>query len=419
MAVITTAHLPLSRAEGAGKVLPLNAQELVDPRGNGYLAGDGVDGVSRIEGVPASAEVRIIDRASGLLVDSFDSEPDGTWRRERLELGRPFDVVYRSPGYNDGVVANVTPADAPRLTISGSFLLSSDASQLTGSLTVSGGTGPYSVDIIEGTPPPGISFGIASSSLSASGRVRQDGSYSWTFKVTDVPSGRYQTRQMTISNMVSPDLMWSANTHLILPNAADFGDIVQGVPWSAVDSYATPTIDSSISSMGRSLRFLGSSSQCLGTPAADVSISNASNSEMTIEFWFYATAGLGTSQVMLGLFNSSNSLFSWSFYWHSSNTASVYGGGSRYLSSNTILALNTRYHFAWVREQDGDRLYLNGKLEATGGGTAQTPANRAILGAYGDPTNMSFFTGFIQGLRISRIARYRNNFIPPQTYKAA
>lgn len=86
----------------------------------------------------------------------------------------------------------------------------------------------------------------------------------------------------------------------------------------------------------------------------------------------------------------------------------------------TTLALNTRYHYAWVRDANGDRLYLNGKLEASYTGTkVACPASRIVLGASGFLSDMQFFNGFIQGVRISRVARYRDNFTPPQTYKAA
>ena len=389
----------------------------VNPVGHGFLAGAGEDGVTKIEGVPASAEVRIIDRSSGMLVDSFDSETDGTWRRERLALGREFDVVYRSPDYNDGIVSQVTPADAPRLSIAGTFLLSSDASQLTGTLTVSGGTGPYSVDVVEGKAPVGINFSMSGSTLSAHGRCQQDGSYSWTLKVTDTPSGRYQTRQITMANMVSPDLAWASNTNIILPNAADFGDLVQESPWSAYDVYPTPTIDSSIPAMGRSLRFVSASQQCLGSPNTDMAFTAAANTEMTVEFWFYNTANLGVTTNMVSFYNDT---VRWAFYWFSGNKAAAYNEtSSRYLEGKTTLALNTRYHYAWVRDASGDRLYLNGKLEASSGQRVACPASRIILGGSGVTSGMQSFDGFIQGLRISRVARYRNNFTPPQTHKAA
>ncbi len=348
-----------------------------------------------------------------MLVDSFDSETDGTWRRERLALGREFDVVYRSPDYNDGIVSQVTPADAPRLTIAGTFLLSSDASQLTGTLTVSGGTGPYSVDVVEGKAPVGISFSMAASTLSANGRCQQDGSYSWTIKVTDSASGRYQTRQITMT-MVSPDLEWSTNTNIITPNASDFGDLIQTSPWAAYSGNPTPTIDSSVSAMGRSLKF--AANQCLGSPNLDIAV--GLSAEMTVEFWFYNTANLGVTSGLVSFYNATERF---AFYWYSGNKIAAYNQtNSRYLEGTTTLALNTRYHYAWVRDATSDRIYLNGKLEASWTTTKiACPASQIVLGASGLSTRMEFLTGFIQGLRISKVARYRNNFNPPQTYKAA
>ncbi len=328
-------------------------------------------------------------------------------------MGRQFDLVFREDGYQDGIVSAVTPADPPKLSITGSFLLSADASSLIGSLAISGGTGPYTVEVVSGQAPVGISFVATGASISAAGRALLDGSYSWTIKVTDSASGRYQTRQITMT-MVSPDLEWSTNTNIITPNASDFGDLIQTSPWAAYSGNPTPTIDSSVSAMGRSLKF--AANQCLGSPNLGIAV--GLSAEMTVEFWFYNTANLGVTSGLVSFYNATERF---AFYWYSGNNIAAYNQtNSRYLEGTTTLALNTRYHYAWVRDATSDRIYLNGKLEASWTTTKiACPASQIVLGASGLSTRMEFLTGFIQGLRISKVARYRNNFNPPQTYKAA
>lgn len=175
--------------------------------GSGYLSGSGEDGVTKVEGVPSSALVRVLDRDSGRVFTSFESDSDGTWRLERLPIGRQFDLVFREEGYQDGMVSAVTPAEPPSLTITGSFTLSTDKTALLGSLTVAGGVGPYFVETVQGAGrkvPPGIGFALSGTTLTALGSCKEAGDYSWTLRVTDSITGRFQERSLTFSGMKYP-----------------------------------------------------------------------------------------------------------------------------------------------------------------------------------------------------------------------
>lgn len=85
-------------------------------RGDGYLAGEFPAGITTVEGVPTPAEIRVLLRTAenslvdGDLVASTVSAPDGTWRVDGLSTALKFDVVGRKPGFNDVIVAGVTPA---------------------------------------------------------------------------------------------------------------------------------------------------------------------------------------------------------------------------------------------------------------------------------------------------------------------
>ena len=67
----------------------------------GYLAGepnpdpDGEDGVVTVDDVPAAREVRVHERATGRLVATTFSNPDGTWRIDGLNPALEFDVIGR------------------------------------------------------------------------------------------------------------------------------------------------------------------------------------------------------------------------------------------------------------------------------------------------------------------------------------
>ena len=83
--------------------------------GNGYLAGSFPGGITTVDGVPVSAEVRVEFRgdagsiSDGFVVAKTLSAPDGTWRVDGLNPALRYDVVGRKDGFNDVIVANVQP----------------------------------------------------------------------------------------------------------------------------------------------------------------------------------------------------------------------------------------------------------------------------------------------------------------------
>ncbi|KPE43988.1 hypothetical protein PA86_03331 [Pseudomonas aeruginosa] len=85
-------------------------------RGSGYLAGEFPDGITTVGGVPVGAEVRILYRpetgepGDGLVVASTRSATDGTWRVNGLNPALRYDVVGRKVGFNDIIMADVSPA---------------------------------------------------------------------------------------------------------------------------------------------------------------------------------------------------------------------------------------------------------------------------------------------------------------------
>ena len=89
--------------------------DAVFARGSGYLAGSYPDGITTIDGVPSPATIRVLLRtekghpSDGCIVAEVQSKQDGTWRVDGLNPELRFDVVGRSDGFNDVIVANVQP----------------------------------------------------------------------------------------------------------------------------------------------------------------------------------------------------------------------------------------------------------------------------------------------------------------------
>lgn len=86
------------------------------PRGTGFLAGEYPGDITTVEGVPASATVRVLYRPSGgaisdgVVVAEVLSGPDGVWRVDGMHPDYKFDVVGRRDGFNDVILANVSPS---------------------------------------------------------------------------------------------------------------------------------------------------------------------------------------------------------------------------------------------------------------------------------------------------------------------
>lgn len=84
--------------------------------GEGYLAGDYPAGISRIDGVPGSATIRVLYRTEqgnpgdGVIVAEVQSGVDGTWRVDGLNPSLRFDVICRKDDYKDMILSNVSPA---------------------------------------------------------------------------------------------------------------------------------------------------------------------------------------------------------------------------------------------------------------------------------------------------------------------
>lgn len=89
--------------------------------GNGYLAGNFPEGITTVDGVPVSAEVRVEFRgdagsiSDGFVVAKTLSAPDGTWRVDGLNPNLRYDVIGRKEGHNDVIVSNVQPENEERV----------------------------------------------------------------------------------------------------------------------------------------------------------------------------------------------------------------------------------------------------------------------------------------------------------------
>lgn len=133
--------------------------------------------------------------------------------------------------------------------------------------------------------------------------------------------------------------------------------------------------------------------------------------DYTVEFWFYRTAGAGSTACMVAT-NGNNR---WSFFWRgASNRAAVYCAAcGSFMESATILQLNRWYHYALTKQGSTFRLFIDGVLETTASSSQATDAANVSLNV-GGGFGGEYFSGYIDDVRITKgVARYTASFAPP------
>lgn len=172
--------------------------------GRGYLAGESPDGLTTIEGVPTDAELRVIYRPAagavgdGVIVQRLNSAPDGTWTAWGLNPDLRYDVIARKAGQNDVIMSDVSPTPYDVVHVVGEFVANDSGTGLAGEVEVYGGIGGYTVSVVAGDPPAGLTFSVDGHKLVASGTVALSGAYAWSCRV-EATNGAFTVRSFTVT----------------------------------------------------------------------------------------------------------------------------------------------------------------------------------------------------------------------------
>lgn len=160
--------------------------------GQGYLAGEFPGGATTVEGVPVSATVRILYRPAadalgdGVLVAEVQSAPVGTWFVPNLNGNLKYDVVGRKEGFNDVIVAGVTPtsmADMVYIAYTGEILTNETFTGALGYLELFGSIPPYAASVVDPLPA-GIFPVVNGRRLIIDGTTTDDGVFNSTVRIT-------------------------------------------------------------------------------------------------------------------------------------------------------------------------------------------------------------------------------------------
>ena len=198
--------------------------------------------------------------------------------------------------------------------------------------------------------------------------------------------------------------------------------------WSITSTDVTPSAD--YPKVNSSSLYFNGSTSSITTPSSSAFLLGApgSSSDFTIEMWVYPLTQSGSIPCLMG--NSTSTAWSANSWILSYNHAN-YGASNfkfafnayNFNASNTSPLLlsashsvNAWYHVALVRKGSEYTLYINGIPEASATWTGNVDGTTSILniGQAGANTSGSYFKGYMDEFRFSRVARQ----IVPSTQKA-
>lgn len=413
---------PIPHTAGIGLFMPNPA---IQPTpGNGILAGSFPDGITSIEGQPTPATVRVLWRTEGMgdgtVVATTQSRPDGTWMVEGLNPNLKFDVVGRKDGFNDVIMADVSPYSADVILLSGGFeVVKPDRNRIQGTVRVSGGVTPYTVSVI-GDAPSGIEFAYVAGSINASGTTEEWGDFLFDLRVT-AANGVWG--DITIE-LLSVDGQFDKVVTLLHMDG-DLSD-EKGNIFTDRGSRAMQFVPGHFASAAY-FSGIDGNQYAKGPKVVTMPGANLSGDLFTVEFFVLTAYGSTGTRVPVssGSYGvGDGNVLGW---WCRINetavgfTQSTNGSGG---STNSIAGTldNSAHvgvwtHMAIVRSAGGlTRIFLAGKKVAEGVLPASwynTPSGITI-GRLDYPSYSYPFMGGVDELRITKgIARYTEDFTPP------
>lgn len=444
---VKSSFMSTDRATGAGVIrqvptnesstpltVRLDVQDIQrPPAGNGYLAGTFPDGITKVEGKPSPADIRVHFRPAagqpgdGLLVASTTSDASGSWRIDGLDPTMKYDVVCRRPGYNDLVlsdvspVATVTPPPAA-LAVSGNPTVVLRAG--SGELVFSGGKPPYTF-VYVGLPPADLGWvvthGVQATTLKLRGSYTGNtpGVHPLSVQATDA-AGATVTWEGQVSVQVG-DAQWPTVAALI--RISDEGVVDHGA-YSTAPVTLTGITPQAGGKFGRHLKFAGTNAvphiAASTLPGPVLSRQEDFTVELFVRLDTSSTAtqtalsrGVGAQSMLNYWLNVGPTGFSFT---QSTNGS---GGSTETISATSALTVGQWHHLAVTNQGGLYRLFLNGvkvaERQFTTAPFQGDPTHPLRLGSldYG-PSYNYWLQGSVEEVRVSKgVARYTADFTPP------
>jgi hypothetical protein len=193
-------------------------------------------------------------------------------------------------------------------------------------------------------------------------------------------------------------------------------DVGTGRTQKGIQAIGNAQVDTAQSYFGGSSALFDGNGDYLTSAAGAVEFGSG---DLTIEGWIRLNGNQNTRQIMgvgtAGSPGRSASIFlggtqKVEAYWSNSGT-----GATAYNTGNTVVTANTWHHIAMVKSGTNVQIYLNGV--ADGSGQVGTASGSAYAGQsiFIGADTIYQFSGWLDEIRFSNIARYTANFTPSTT----
>lgn len=374
--------------------------------GAGTVAGTFPEGITVVDNTPVQATVRAVARLPAGLGDGREmaevqSAPDGTYLITGLSTDHEFDIIGRLNGYQDVIVGRVRPALPGSCQLVGDITV--QGSKLQSTLHVAGGVAPYSVNLIQGALPPGITVSTVADAVSFSGDTGAVGEFTFTLRVTD-GQGATDSREFTIITVKAVDSHFASVVSLLHFEGANASTVFtdqSGKRWSGAAQISTAD------------KRVGSSSLfCNGSPIVVTEKRSAvlEDEDFTAEVWFKANSI--PSSTWYALFGNWAANAGWCVFLKPDGLLNWNSGTLAAPATHAPIQVGTWYHLAASRQGGTLKLFLDGEQVLTVA-DAQALSSLQPLRVGGNAVGTDGWRGYLDEFRLTRgVARYTENFTP-------
>ena len=219
------------------------------------------------------------------------------------------------------------------------------------------------------------------------------------------------------TELAPPDPQLSTVTLLMQFDANPLKDPISDATWTLYGDAYIDTVDKKIGS--GALHLSDAVTSYARSPVlTNMHTPNVSGKAITVEFWFKKTSSIGNAGAVC-FQNADNPMDRYAFFMRSGadnfKVAVYTTSASTFINTTANLSLNEWVHFAYVEGGGGSsKLYINGiEKYNVFANSPITFWSRTIVTLGQSGLDAEPFGGLIDGLRVSKFARYTANFVPP------
>ena len=223
--------------------------------------------------------------------------------------------------------------------------------------------------------------------------------------------------EVNVESTTPPDPQLSTVTLLMQFDANPLKDPISDVTWTLYGDAYVDTVDKKIGS--GALHLSDAVTSYARSPVlTNMYTPNVSGKTITVEFWFKKTSPIGNAGAVC-FQNADNLSDRYAFFMRSGadnfKVAVYTTSTSTFIDTTANLSLNEWVHFAYVEGGDNmSKLYINGVSKINVASNRPiTFWSRTIVTLGQNGLDEQPFGGLIDGLRVSKFARYTADFVPP------